>query len=544
MSAPTQIVNVEQSYLIEALTSSSSPSSYLDYFPQEVYNTSSDSRLYKFLYALLGPAGVSFLKTNYFYARMQFEEHGLMFDQLDKLYANPLRFARTGNETYLENWKGMLSTDDWNTLKSLDESYRNRAIDYLHAARLGATVEGMRYAARSGLGHDAAILENYKNLFNQHSDQIFDYNFVGSYHVDGTQSVEEFIVIPIDNGSDAPVTIDAEAQHLVKSATDNLKPVNSVLTVQDGQAPVDILPIKSTAASSEYHQTIRYVTGAQNIPWPNSSDYSNDFNSIYWIEAGVEKESPRNLDGFQQHYQGFHTPISISASSEQHGQFGPEFTKKFATLKEANSLIASQTNYIWKGSDALADYAERLNVTTQNTVTNTNFINHMYPADYAGLTNVPSIKYQPAKFWSSAERDQGSETLEIDLGEEKAINFVIFDALKVPVTISIQYDAAGLIASDGSIQKQYKDVKFDSFFPNNQTLDYDPNSLNKWETLPYVFTDLNGNMIFTRYLKITFTRNVTTSLGQSRFLYDTTVTPPMQRPWSVVVNNLRLGRNV
>jgi len=51
-------------------------------------------------------------------------------------------------------------------------------------------------------------------------------------------------------------------------------------------------------------------------------------------------------------------------------------------------------------------------------------------------------------------------------------------------------------------------------------------------------------MIFTRFIKIEFDRNAVNYKGQSSFLVDSSVNPPIANPWPVVVKNLRLGRNI
>ena len=545
MSRPTTTVSIPQSYFIEALTSCSLPSKYLEHFSEDIYNTSLDSRLHKFLYSLVGPVGVGELKTSYFHARLQFEERGLNLKQLDNFYGNPFRFSRSTDELYPSDYDGLINNQGWDEIKSLDESYRTRADDYLSAARLGPTPEGMRLAAKSGLGYNTQIVENYKSLFNQHSDQIFDYNFIGSTRADGTQNVEEFTVIPDDSSETGVREISPEEQHLIKRATDNLKPMNVIQTVQQGSSTVSEVPVKAKLASSEFHQTMRLVTGTPSIPWPKTSDTSGAFKSVYWIESGVEKEAPRNQNDFQQHYQGFHKPSSVSdVSSQAKGQFSPHFIKKFPSLSNALLSISSINDHVWSKTDALADYPEHLTITSKNTGTDTGLINYSYPADYLHLENVKTLTYSPAKFWASTEQTSGDEYLEIDLGSEKAVNFLIFEALGLPLSIKIEYDSGGLINDSGTPIKTYSQVTFDPLYPIDDEIDYDPNLLNKWSTLPYIFTDKNSNLIFTRFIKITFTRKETTYYNQSKFLFDDTVSPAVQRPWPVIVKNLRLGRNV
>lgn len=542
---PTTTVTVDNSVIVEALTGSAHPKSYLDNFPEEVYNTSSDSRLYKLLYTLLGPTGVAILKSNYFNARLKFEENGLILDKLDQFYGNPFRFVRSLDELYLDNWKGLLTQDSWDKLRVLDESYRKRIMDYFHAARLGGTPEGMHFASRSALGYDTQIVEGYKYLFNQHSDFVTNYRTASVRNIDGTYNLEEFTVVPNDTSVEESKQIELKELDLLTKALDHLKPVNTLPTTNFGQSCVINVPIKNVLSSSELNQVTQFITGNTSIPWIDNSKLNDVFKSIYWIKSGIEKEAPKDRADFQQHYQHFHKPSSIVASSQAYGQFNPYFTKKFAILESANNLFSSNpASTTWKPENALANYPNELVVTGKNQYTNKNIINYIYPADYLNLKNVPVIQNQYIKFWASAEAASGDEYLIIDLGSVKAINFIMFEALGLPIKIQIQYDCKGLINSNNKIQTEYKNITIDNMYPTNDTLVYDANNLNKWNNLAYVFSDQKEDMIFTRYIKINFTRLNTTSLNQSQFLLDQSVYPAIQRPWSIVIKNLRLGRNV
>ena len=74
---------IDQSFFIEPLGGPQNPTNYLDRFPDEVYNKSIDSHLVKFLYSLLGPAGIGWLRKNYLEARLQLEEYGVDLFNLD-----------------------------------------------------------------------------------------------------------------------------------------------------------------------------------------------------------------------------------------------------------------------------------------------------------------------------------------------------------------------------------------------------------------------------------------------------------------------------
>lgn len=185
----TDIVN--QSFFIEPLGGPVNPTNYLDRFPDEVYNKGIDSHLVRFLYSLLGPAGVGWLRKTYLEARVQLEEYGVELFDLDAFYGNPLKFGRIIEEIYDEDPRGLLNRESWETIRAKDAAYRARALDYVRGMRLGNTPAGMKLVARSGLGHEVEIVEHYKWLYDQHSDDTLGIARYGT-----TLSTEEMVILP------------------------------------------------------------------------------------------------------------------------------------------------------------------------------------------------------------------------------------------------------------------------------------------------------------------------------------------------------------
>jgi hypothetical protein len=188
---PDYTDTINQSFFIEPLGGPLHPQNYLDRFPDEVYNKAIDSHLVKFLYALLGPAGVGWLRKNYLEARVQLEEYGVELFDLDAFYGDPLKFGRILEEIYDDDPRGLLSREQWEKIRAKDAAYRARALDYVRGMRLGNTPAGMKLVARSGLGHETEIVENYKWLYDQYSDDP-----LGLVRFGQTNSTEEMIVLP------------------------------------------------------------------------------------------------------------------------------------------------------------------------------------------------------------------------------------------------------------------------------------------------------------------------------------------------------------
>jgi hypothetical protein len=727
-NSPTTTVTVNQDYLIEPLTGPSHPKKYLDRFPEEIYDTSVDSTLVKFLYALLGPSGAGWIKQNYLEVRKVFEENGLQLDQLEKFYGNPLRFGRNLEEIYNDETTGALPRSASNTISAKDSIYRNRVIDFLHAARLGGTPDGMMFAAKSGAGFEVDIIENYKYMFDQHSDEVIGLQRMGTVSNDNaTDNVGEFIIIPnrensqtvvqtitFDNqnstqgyftltfndqttlngnqgynvgtvtqsgktitGSEATFTsamiggtititgqdnkitgvdpvnnlltvqnaatiasgtaftitfggltntatsfdvltalsnllnigignitvtgsmysgfkitftnalsglatnlikinsylkdavgnvvngtvsmdyieqpgaeisnISTKERHLIDSALDKIKPVNTLATYKANQSVYQNQVVNNTFANSEYYEVLRYVTGSDKIEWPKTD-------SVYWIEKGIEKEAPRIYGDMQQHYTNFHTPAGVYGYSSSTlldsnystnigtalsnnlakyismhiGVFNNDFLKTTFNRDVVNKSAGVFT--VKDASRALAHFAENPIITTQSDYSGTPFVNGIYPV---------GDKYQPIlkdvlnykdkdDFWASTERFAGeSDYLEIDFGQPKAINFMSLQVCKSPVDIEISYDEIS-----GST-RNFVTVTPEALFPFHKSLYYSPDQKgNPWESLAYNFTDYATDLIFTRYIRIKFTRR------SDKFL------PSAKTPWPILVKNLRLGRSV
>lgn len=185
----TTVIN--QQPFIEPLGGPKHPISYLDSFPETIYNKSLDSNLVALMYTLLGPAGVGTLKQNFLEARLNIEANGLRTTELDAFYAEPFSFARLAFETYTDDTEGLLTNQQWENIQESDSSYKNRAINYLKAIRAGGTALGISLAAKSALNKSVEIIENYHALYDSFSD-----NPLGLEPIGLTKSTEEIILLP------------------------------------------------------------------------------------------------------------------------------------------------------------------------------------------------------------------------------------------------------------------------------------------------------------------------------------------------------------
>lgn len=182
---------IDLRYFIEPLNGGTHPRNYLDRFPDALYVKSPDSHLLRFMYTLLGPVGVGWLQQNLLAARLQLEAAGASLFDLDAFYGDPFSFGRLLTETFDSDISGLLPIGEWAQLRAQDESYRSRAIQFVNAARLGTSPEGMRLAAQSGTDQNCDIVENYRYLFDSHSDDPLQLPWYGKSY-----SLNEFVVVP------------------------------------------------------------------------------------------------------------------------------------------------------------------------------------------------------------------------------------------------------------------------------------------------------------------------------------------------------------
>lgn len=637
---------IDQRFFIEPLGGPSHPQNYLDRFPEEVYNKTIDSHLVRFMYSLLGPSGIGWLQKNYFEARLLLEEYGIETFDLDTFYGNPLRFPRILEEHYDEDPKGLLPREKWEEIRAKDAAYRARALDYVRGMRLGNTPGGIALVARSGLGHEVEIVEHYKWIYDQHTDDPLGLQRFGK-----TDTTSEFVVLPrrelaqsevqrititgvvtggtfrldyngaeteeieYDNAdretvrafiesvvgvgnvqtrggplpanaldvifqneladSDVPqlriyssltgegvgasvetikggieasqeqAFITPRNQRHLQEALDHLRPQNSVVTYKENSGGSERILWNEITATSSYLEVVRYVTGKADVPWPSPR------NAVYWIEPGIEHEGQRVKNDLQFHYAGFHSVGTITAYTEAAltgGHYNNfidlynlepkdehigSFDRYQATLYQPLNIAIADGRAL-SADRVLADYPEPVTVTTQTAeVYNTQLVNGIYPFEYQLLANVAGERYTGDQFWSSKDRIEGDDYLEIDLGTVRAVNYITFEITRKPFNFEIAYDLLDM----------YPERNFVNVTPaldrvGSYAVGYSPGFVNPWEVVSLNFTDAIGHTIFTRFIRLKFTRR--NEDRNSPFVgVDGTI-----RPHSVDVRNLRLGRSV
>lgn len=205
----------------------------MDRFPEEVYQQGRDTHLYRFLSALGGDSGVGLIKAQAFAARLIFEAEFLSFQVLDQFYAAQFRFNRLKSETYPDYDPSVdaLTPTVWDTILLADQSYRQRVAEFFTATRYGTSPHGMTVVAQSGSGIECEVVENYKWIFDQFSDDVLGLTPLGS-----TESTSEFVVVPHFVGGEDAADFEY-TQNYARGYTYNDASLPNVRPVTSGTAP-------------------------------------------------------------------------------------------------------------------------------------------------------------------------------------------------------------------------------------------------------------------------------------------------------------------
>lgn len=678
VASPSFTQQVNQSVFIEPLGGPNGPLNALDRFPDSLYNKSPDTHFVRFMYSLLGPAGVGWIKKQYLDAKLAIYAQGFNTFNIEKYYGDPFSFGRILEEQLPEDPEGLLTREEWNTIKARDESYRSRAITFFNAARAGGTPEGMELAAQSGLNHSAFVVENYKYLFDQHSDEPLGLPYYGR-----TASTEEFVIVPRQDSSkseqqiisfaestaikgsfqlqfngqftsylpftansfevesaltglknigpegvtvkggpcpnpfivtftgplsnqkiptlqvlstlsnnleqpipmfirvlvggvepvDEVVVLSDEYQHNAQTAVDFLRPLASLPTPTTGQGTRTRQEFKGIHSSSNYAEAVKYVTGSENVAWPEPD-------SLNWIEPGKEKESKRIEGDLQAHYTAYHTISGVTAytdealedkdyekllsvlnnyKSEHVGRYDPRATENFPFL--ASELDDS---VIFAATKAIPPCSIPMEVTSNLEE------EHLSPLIegtlYAAAIDEDgsgTINLQTQNWWSSLERHApAAEVLEIDLGQTRVVNWITFEITRKPCFIELDYDRmdqqpqpggtkgnpgiGGAIELERTHPREFVPVTlWEGFYrelgvPIGDVagIAFDA-SMPPWQQVKVFFHDQNQHNITTRFLRLIFSRPAPGELLSGPF------TDPISQlpiPYSIDVRNMRVGR--
>lgn len=356
-------------------------------------------------------------------------------------------------------------------------------------------------------------------------------------------TVIEVIVDTVGASADGEVaTVPPEDWYYAQVAIENIKPMTTIVT--PGKAPgiTKRQPVFTSFADSEFVEVLRYVTGRRGVPWPPVDDTN-------WIEAGVEREAPKPLNAELAHYINFHnisTAVAYTGAAlldpayETSGwpavreQYKDEHTGEFSRAQKTlypflNIPVEPLTQFY--ATDAPASQPEL--PTAQNHAGETLLISGVYPVNYAAFAQVSSTPSETTLFWSSNELAEGTDYLEIDLGRVQAVNAIFFEASNKPYEVGVSYDLLDAAPQRRFIAANFADPREAESI---RTIGYSATEPNQWEVVGLHLTNSLGSLIFTRFIRLEFTRR--TGPG-SPFANNNE-----NLPYSIEIRNLRIGRNI
>lgn len=471
----------------------------------ENYNVSTTSHLYRFLLALCGEAGAGSLKKSLLYPRLQSRLESTHFTDLDRLYGNALGLPRLANEIYhYDPFHEMLENEQWNEVYAKDAAYRQRCLTWMRAIIEGSTLTGIKLAAEAGLGVDCDVTERYLYLDNAASDEPISLANIGQ-----TNSRNEFVIVPREP------TVSLSDERSLMRLMSRIRPVNSICTLTTGDYLRTLRDVTNMSQTSEAFRVLRYVTGRSDVMWP-----STDVSQGYWVNASVEKEAPTYAFMDRQESITYLTITDADASSWQVGPFNKQQRELFSHL---NLTVSSTQQFIpeYSFNNITAPITTGVPwVSRQDSLNERIVVNNFYPLSYFSLNGISLDTAQPVnQFWASAERTpdvQPTETLTLDLGTVRPVNFIDFEISQKPIDFTILWSADGTTWDEIDPLPEQNVVSSVAFMPSND---------NPWLYITEKFTLVNA-----RYVRLTFTRR------NESFPLPTT-TP---FPWSIEVRGLRL----
>jgi len=470
------------------------------FFPQEVYNIQSDSLLYKFLYALLGDAGVNGAKKALLAPKLFKALSSTTFNDLDTLFANVVQLTRLNNEIYnYDAYNQMLTQDEWAEIRRKDASYKTRAQDFMRGIHLGNTEDGFKLLGRAATGYQCQVFERWKYLDDINSDESIGYPNYGK-----TNAPEEVIIRP------EIAALTQEEHHRTTTVLNRLKPANSIVTVDTATNALSEVPIVLGTASSSNFIVQRFVTGNGVL------DYSSNKNNN-WIETGIAKEAPTLAYGDRSETAIYLTINNIDASSFHLGNFSTMQQDMFAHLKRGTNT------YAYSAEQAISDMPDIYKVSfpwlIRQAGKDSFVVNDYYPLGYFGDEKFNLNK--PSKlFWASEELEpDAEEDLYIDFGSTRPINMMEFEISQKPIDIFLYYW--------DDVEEDWELVEFRNDVNNITSVDYGATNTYTWQSLAFYF-----NTVETQRMRVRLARRP----EKFPFPYSPIF------PWSIEIRNLKCAQ--
>lgn len=471
-----------------------------EFFPEEIYNINSDSLLYKFLYSILGDAGINSIKKATLAPKLQESLSSTNFNDLDTLFSNVVQLTRLSDEIYqYDPYNQMLTQDQWAEIRRKDAWFKARAQDFMRGSNLGNTIEGLKLLGRAATGYECEIFERWKYLDDVNSDQP-----IGIPNYGATNAPEEFVIRP------QAASITPQEQRRITEVIRRIKPGNSLYSVDTSSNALNEIPINGGTASSYNFYIQRYVTGNSLIDY----SYTQKNN---WIKSGESTEAPTQAFSDRSESVIYLTVNNITSSSFHLGNFSSDQQNLFTHLQRGTN------SYPYSEDQALSDTPDVYKFNSpwlfRDAGKDSFVINEHYPVGYFADEKFNLDK--PTKlFWASEEKvPDEQESLDIDLGKVRPVNVLQFEICQKPIDIEVFYYDEDL--EDWELVEYRTDLNNQTRIFYNNVGDY------SWQNVTLYFDTVN-----TKDIRIVFSRRLDPFPFFNSEIFQ----------WSIEIRNLKLAQ--
>lgn len=432
----------------------------LRHFAEEVFDTTPESHISRFMKVLLGDAGAGQVRKRITVTRLQQALQGTHFFDLDRFYGALFGLRRNSYERYLTNpYADTAVGEVWQEIRGKDTSFRSRIEQFGRAITYGATPTGIELAAEAVLSVDCDILESYYQA---------DAGFRTYDELEGTPysdmegvSYEELQGDPLPRLESQRRLFTVRPKRLItleeaynlSRVLDRLKPADSRYEVESQGIPVHLpAALRGFYADSNYWEVMRYVakdqTGETAIEQtrPPFSEYQGEAWSYNGVVAGA---SAYTLDS-----EGAPTSMPTQRVVFGDGSFY-DYAAAAAVMPQRYVQAGRSVSDGILVSHPYSAVRAGLATTGQSTLARTTLAPvyaDRIPIDVLAETlrqsQFPTFQETLAqRYWVTPDRD-GSDTtaevIEVRLATPRLVNYLTFEVSHYPANISAEVYEEGL----------------------------------------------------------------------------------------------------
>lgn len=308
---------------------------YLRGLPEEIYDKSESAHIVRLIMALCGDAGAGSIRKQMLLRRLETALDTTDFIDLDRLFGSLLRLPRKSDEVYeagVDPHSGLLTEEQWASVRAKDAAYRKRISRFLEAIAAGGTLKGIQYAAEAALGVECRVYEAWRYYIANGIAPGAATTF-GRF---GTANYAEVIVIPLSEPSPDTEAARQEWRRQVYMMTALNKPQDAIISTMfrdevSSSILVDdsALTIAEAQASSEMFRVKKLVTARSD--WSASYDGDKGF----WLLPDTTVEAP--VPAYQAHQEEVIDLTSkiadVVTSSDHIGEFHDVHSRLYRHLR-------------------------------------------------------------------------------------------------------------------------------------------------------------------------------------------------------------------